>query len=132
MASVLTAPSASDEEVQSGSNPEIHETAGAHSIAARDLVRMGKDATVPAGMNWMTLIVVALFHVGALSAFFFFSWGRLAVMAILYVLAINVGIGMCYHWLLTHRGYQTPKWVEHVMSMCATLSPEGGPIFWVS
>ena len=53
-------------------------------------------------------------------------------MAILYVLAINVGIGMCYHRLLTHRGYQIPKWVEYVMSICATLSLEGGPIFWVS
>jgi stearoyl-CoA desaturase (delta-9 desaturase) len=43
-----------------------------------------------------------------------------------------VGIGMCYHRLLTHRGYQTPKWIEYVMTMCATLSLEGGPIFWVS
>jgi stearoyl-CoA desaturase (delta-9 desaturase) len=48
------------------------------------------------------------------------------------VLAINVGIGMCYHRLLTHRGYQCPKWVEYVMSVFATLSLEGGPIFWVS
>ena len=37
-------------------------------------------------------------------------------MAVLYVLAINVGIGMCYHRLLTHRGYQTPKWIEYLMS----------------
>ena len=93
---------------------------------------MGKAATVPEGLNWLTLVTVGLFHVGALAAFFFFSWQRLAVMAILYVLAINVGIGMCYHRLLTHRGYQTPKWVEYLMSICATLSLEGGPIFWVS
>ena len=83
-------------------------------------------------INWITLATIGLFHVGALAAFFFFSWQRLAVMAILYVLAINVGIGMCYHRLLTHRGYQTPKWVEYVMSIFATMSLEGGPIFWVS
>ncbi len=53
-------------------------------------------------------------------------------MAILYVLAINVGIGMCYHRLLTHRGYQVPKWLEYIMTVFATLSLEGGPIFWVS
>jgi stearoyl-CoA desaturase (delta-9 desaturase) len=53
-------------------------------------------------------------------------------MAIIYVLAINVGIGMCYHRLLTHRGYQVPKWLEYVMTFFATLSLEGGPIFWVS
>jgi stearoyl-CoA desaturase (delta-9 desaturase) len=39
---------------------------------------------------------------------------------------------MCYHRLLTHRGYKTPRWVEYLMSICATLSLEGGPIFWVS
>ncbi len=134
MASVLPAPSiASPDEVQHDSTLIAPETdSSAPAVAARELVRMGKGATVPAGMNWLTLVTVLLFHVGALAAFFFFSWGRLAVMAILYVLAINVGIGMCYHRLLTHRGYQTPKWVEYLMSICATMSLEGGPIFWVS
>ncbi len=93
---------------------------------------MGKAASIPAGLNWLTVTTVVLFHIGALAAFFFFSWRRLAVMAVLYVLAINVGIGMCYHRLLTHRGYQTPKWLEYLMSICATISLEGGPIFWVS
>ena len=27
----------------------------------------------------------------------------------MYFFAINVGIGMAYHRLLTHRGYRTPK-----------------------
>jgi fatty-acid desaturase len=72
------------------------------------------------------------FHAAAVAALFFFTWQRLAVSAILYILAINVGIGMCYHRLLTHRGYHVPKWLEYVMSVCATLSLEGGPIFWVS
>jgi stearoyl-CoA desaturase (delta-9 desaturase) len=103
-----------------------------HTLPARREIRMGRAATVGTGVNWITLTVVSLFHAGALAAFFFFSWQRLAVMAILYVLAINVGIGMCYHRLLTHRGYQTPKWLEYIMTVCATLSLEGGPIFWVS
>jgi stearoyl-CoA desaturase (delta-9 desaturase) len=127
MASVLTAPSDPTTEAA----PESP-AAPAHTVAARELLQMGKAATTGAGVNWLTLVVVGLFHVGALGAFFFFTWQRLAVMAILYVLAINVGIGMCYHRLLTHRGYQTPKWVEYLMSICATLSLEGGPIFWVS
>jgi stearoyl-CoA desaturase (delta-9 desaturase) len=76
--------------------------------------------------------VIAVFHLGALAALFFFTWQRLTVMLALYVLAINVGIGMCYHRLLTHRGYQAPKWLEYAMSICATLSLEGGPIFWVA
>jgi len=76
--------------------------------------------------------VVVLFHIGAVAALFMFSWQRLLVMLVMYVLAINVGIGMCYHRLLTHRGYQVPKWLEYAMAVCATLSLEGGPIFWVS
>ena len=93
---------------------------------------MGRAASVGAGVNWLTLGVIAAFHGGALAALFFFSWQRLLVMLVLYVVAINVGIGMCYHRLLTHRGYQVPKWLEYVMATCATLALEGGPIFWVA
>jgi stearoyl-CoA desaturase (delta-9 desaturase) len=103
-----------------------------HAVPARDQVSMGRAATVKDGINWTTLIAMSLFHVGAVAALFFFSWQRLAVTAILYVLAINVGIGMCYHRLLTHRGYHVPKWLENVMTVCATLSLEGGPMFWVA
>src|SRR4051812_23691290 len=104
----------------------------ANTPPGREQVRMGRAATVPSGVTWLTLSVIIFFHAGALAAFFFFSWSRLALMVVLYVLAINVGIGMCYHRLLTHRGYQTPKWIEYLMTICATLSLEGGPIFWVS
>lgn len=103
-----------------------------HVIPGREQVRMGRAVATGYGVNWITLIAMIAFHIGALAAFFFFSWQRLAVSAVLYVLAINVGIGMCYHRLLTHRGYVVPKWVEYLMTLCATLSLEGGPIFWVS
>jgi stearoyl-CoA desaturase (delta-9 desaturase) len=93
---------------------------------------MGRAATVPQGLNWSTLVIIVAFHLGALAALFFFTWQRLLVMALLYVLAINVGIGMCYHRLLTHRGYHVPQWLEYLMTICATLSLEGGPIFWVA
>ena len=61
-----------------------------------------------------------------------FHLDGLIAAVVLYVLAINVGIGMCYHRLLTHRGYKVPKWLEYAMTVCATLSLEGGPIFWVA
>ena len=95
-------------------------------------VRMGRAKAVSDGLSWPMVLVMVLFHVGAIVALFLFTWQRLVVMAVLYVLAINVGIGMCYHRLLTHRGYQVPKWIEYVMTVFATMSLEGGPIFWVS
>ena len=125
-------------DVLSGPGQEISETQprqtqrADHAVPARQQLRMGRAAAVPAGINSITLVVIALFHVGALAALFFFTWQRLLVMSILYVLAINVGIGMCYHRLLTHRGYQVPRWLEYAMAVCATMALEGGPIFWVS
>jgi fatty-acid desaturase len=83
-------------------------------------------------INWITSIFMGAFHVGAIAALFCFSWKNLAAFAVLYFLAINVGIGMCYHRLLTHRGYKVPKWLEYCLTICGTLALEGGPIFWVA
>ena len=82
--------------------------------------------------NWNFAFWIALFHLGAIAALFFFSWTALAVTAVLWVLGQNVGIGMSYHRLLTHRGYTTPKWLEYVMAVCGTLALQGGPIYWVA
>jgi stearoyl-CoA desaturase (delta-9 desaturase) len=118
--------------VSSNSISAVAEASASVAIPAREQIHMGRAATIGWGLNWFTVGIMVLFHLGALAALFFFSWPRLLVMVVLYVLAINVGIGMCYHRLLTHRGYYVPKWLEYVMSVFATTSLEGGPIFWVS
>lgn len=97
----------------------------------REDLRMGRKYQ-EGRINWITSIAMALFHIGAIAAFFFFSWTNVAVAAIMYFFAINVGIGMAYHRLLTHRGYKTPKWVEYFVTTCGTMALEGGPIFWVA
>jgi stearoyl-CoA desaturase (delta-9 desaturase) len=140
MTPVLTAPAqaiAPDVFTPEAANPqsiasEASSPALPRAVPARQLLHLGRAASVDDGINWLTLIVIIAFHIGAVAAFFFFTWQRLTVMLALYVVAINVGIGMCYHRLLTHRGYQTPKWLEYIMAVCATLSLEGGPIFWVA
>ncbi len=83
-------------------------------------------------LNWTIFAFMLIFHAGAIAALFFFSWKALAVAVALHVIAINVGIGMGYHRLLTHRGYRVPKWLEHLLAVCATLSLEGGPLVWVA
>ncbi len=92
---------------------------------------MGK-AKKARGINWLTSVFMVIFHVLSVVALFFFTWKGLIAFAVLYVLAINVGIGMGYHRLLTHRGYKVPRWLEYAIATCATLSLEGGPIFWVA
>jgi sn-1 stearoyl-lipid 9-desaturase len=83
-------------------------------------------------INWVTSVFMGVFHVGALAAFFFFTWKALLISVLLWWISGSLGIGMGYHRLLTHRGYKTPKWVEYCLTVCATLALEGGPIFWVA
>jgi stearoyl-CoA desaturase (delta-9 desaturase) len=94
-------------------------------------VRMGR-AQNESGIIWITTIFMAIFHLGAIAALFFFSWTNLIVAVVLYILAINCGIGMGYHRLLVHRGYRVPKAVEYFLAVCGTLALEGGPISWVA
>ena len=107
------------------------EAAQAAQQRIRKDLRMGREHQATS-VNWITTIAMGAFHVGAIAAFFFFSWKNVAAFAIMYFLAINVGIGMAYHRLLTHRGYKTPKWVEYFVTTCGTMALEGGPIFWVA
>jgi sn-1 stearoyl-lipid 9-desaturase len=84
------------------------------------------------GMNWITVIAMSAFHVGALAAFFFIDTGAILTAVALYFVAGMLGIGMSYHRLLTHRSYKTTPWIEYFLTWCATLALEGGPIFWVA
>jgi stearoyl-CoA desaturase (delta-9 desaturase) len=83
-------------------------------------------------MNWLTTIVFALFHVGAIAALFMFSWVNLAVALFLLWMCTGLGISMGYHRLHTHRSYQVPLWMEYFFAVCGALTLEGGPIFWVA
>ena len=83
------------------------------------------------GLNWPTLIFMIIFHLGALAALFMFSWEALAVTVALWWVSGSLGIGMGFHRLLTHRGYKTTKFMEYLMTVCGTLTLEGGPIDWV-
>jgi stearoyl-CoA desaturase (delta-9 desaturase) len=82
-------------------------------------------------MNWLTSIVMVIFHVGAVAAFFFFDWAAFWTAVFLYWAGLTFGIGMGYHRLLTHRAYKVPRFVEYALAVCGTINLEGGPIFWV-
>jgi sn-1 stearoyl-lipid 9-desaturase len=91
-----------------------------------------KQEATEYGINWLTASVMIVFHLGAVAALFFFTWKAFFVAVVLWWISAGPGIGMGYHRLLTHRGYKTPKWVEYFLTICATLTLEGGPIFWVA
>ncbi len=91
-----------------------------------------RDRTYSQPLVPITAIILTAFHVGAVVALFLFSWKALALAALLWWVTGSLGIGMGYHRLLTHRGYQTPKWVEYVLTLFGTLALQGGPIAWVA
>jgi stearoyl-CoA desaturase (delta-9 desaturase) len=84
------------------------------------------------GMNWPTVVVLTLLHIGAIGALFVFNWKAFAVAVFLYWVATGLGISMGYHRLHTHRSYQVPRWLEYFFAVCGTLTLEGGPIFWTA
>ena len=68
------------------------------------------------GVNWITAIAMTAFHVGAVAAFFFIDYGAMLTAFAAVGRRRQLGIGMGYHRLLTHRGYKTPKWVEYFLT----------------
>jgi stearoyl-CoA desaturase (delta-9 desaturase) len=83
-------------------------------------------------MSVLTCVVLLVFHVMAIAAFWSFTWTNLLVAVALYGIAGGFGISMGYHRLHTHRGFKTYKWFEYFLAICGTLTLEGGPIFWVA
>jgi stearoyl-CoA desaturase (delta-9 desaturase) len=82
--------------------------------------------------NWVFFAVIASFHLGALAALFCFHWSSLVIFFALWILSLNVGIAVSYHRQLTHRGFTTPKWLEHAMALCGAMALQGSPTYWVA
>jgi fatty-acid desaturase len=84
------------------------------------------------GFHWPSVLWIGGLHVGALVlAPFTFTWSGLVVCGVLYALTA-LGITLGYHRLLTHRGFQTPRVVEYLLTFLGVLANQGGPVKWVS
>ena len=79
-----------------------------------------------------TIGVVCVIHLLALAAPFSFTWTGLAMFIVMYWITGALGITLCYHRLLTHRSYKTPKIVEYALTFFACSALQGGPISWVA
>ncbi|BAZ05275.1 acyl-CoA desaturase [Calothrix sp. NIES-3974] len=84
-------------------------------------------------INWVNTLFFAAVHLGALLALVpaFFSWKAVGVAVFLYWFTGGLGITLGFHRLITHRSFQTPKWLEYFLAFCGTLAVQGGPIEWV-
>lgn len=90
-----------------------------------------KDQVAENRVNWAIAPVLFMFHVGAVVALFFFTWKLLFLAIFLYWVTGALGLGICFHRLLTHRSFTTPKWFEYFLTICGVAALEGGPLLWV-
>jgi fatty-acid desaturase len=83
---------------------------------------------------WSYAITVGLYHLIAALALlpWFFSWtGVVLAILGLYVFG-SLGINLCYHRLLTHRGLVCPKWLEHGFAILGVCCMQDTPARWVA
>jgi stearoyl-CoA desaturase (delta-9 desaturase) len=83
---------------------------------------------------WPYAITVGVYHLVALLALlpWLFSWTGVALMVLgLYVFG-TLGINLCFHRLLTHRGLTCPKWLEHSFAILGVCCMQDTPARWVA
>ena len=95
--------------------------------------RLDRPPSVPGNVLWVYAISITAVHLLALLAFFpwFFSWTGLILAVGLYPV-FGQSITICYHRLLAHRSFKTPKWLERswvVLSLCCL---QDTPAKWVA
>jgi len=98
------------------------------SIATTKLPDLNEESI---SINWSRTTGLITIHLFALLSPWFFSWEALGISLFLYWLCGSIGICLGYHRLLSHRSFQTPKWLEYVIATIGALALQGGPLFWV-
>ncbi len=78
------------------------------------------------------IAVMVAVHGLALLAPFTFSWGNVALFFGSYFVTGCLGITLSFHRQLSHKSFQTPKWLEYLLAYCGVLAVQGDPIEWVS
>ena len=63
---------------------------------------------------------------------YFFSWYGLLWLPVGNYLFCSMGIGAGYHRLLTHRGYECPRWLEYTLAILGHCCIQDTPARWVA
>ncbi len=78
------------------------------------------------------LVWIAVVHLSALAAPFYFTWKGLGVAAFLAWLTGSVGVCMGYHRYLTHGSFCTHRPIRLLLALIGGLSGEGSALTWVA
>ncbi|MCS6814768.1 MAG: fatty acid desaturase [Cyanobacteria bacterium] len=82
---------------------------------------------------WAVILFMVGVHIGALFAFLpsNFSWSAVGLALFLHWVTGCLGVTLGWHRLITHRSFQTPKWLEYFFLFCGSLSCQSGPLEWI-
>ncbi len=86
----------------------------------------------PEGICWATVSWIVAIHLGAIAAFWTFTWAGFWTMIGLYWLTGGVGICLGYHRLLSHRSFSTFKPMRWMIAWIGGLAGEGSAINWAA
>lgn len=82
-------------------------------------------------LNWVHTPFLISFHVLALVAVIATRPRPIDIFLLVSLyLATGFGITIGFHRLITHRGFQTPRWVRNVLGFLGTASLQGSPVQW--
>ena len=108
---------------------------GGVNVFMSDVVAIKKKPEVFRQWNSTDLTYLAtlgIMHVVACLAPFTFSMPMLYLFIGSYFVTGCLGITLSYHRQLSHRSFQTPKWLEYVLAYCGAMAVQGDPMEWVS
>jgi len=84
-------------------------------------------------IDWVAVLTIGSVHLLAMLAClpWLFNWPSVWVMVVGVFVFGYLGINLCYHRLLTHKGLVCPKWLEHVFAILAICCLQDTPARWV-
>ena len=108
-------------------------------VSAPPAAPVASSLPYPSGVDrakivWPYALSLGIYHLLALLAVtpWFFSWSGLALAFFgLYVFG-TLGINLCFHRLLTHRGFTCPRWLERSLALLGVCCLQDTPARWVA
>ena len=90
--------------------------------------------TQPLTVYWPYALSLLAVHLLGILAFVpsLFTWSSLVVALATHFLFDGLGVSIGYHRLLTHRGFECPKWLEHFIALCGICTLQDSPARWVA
>lgn len=104
------------------------------SFGTAEVAPLEWPASVTSQVVWPYAVAFAAIHLAACLAFvpWLFSWFGLALLLVMHYLCATIGTSVCYHRMLAHRSFKSPKWLEYLFTTFAVCSLQDSPVRWVA